>query len=307
MSVICQRDIAKPYTIKEINSINCSNDFFIEVYDTQDISSKVYTEESIALYFIRKRITDIAVGEHESNIRQRALIIMPPSSYRELDVYGNDIANVVKIGFTKGFINNLPLQMEHDNGFSRFVFENQVLTIMGDGGISIDLSRKSCFYVEQIINDILNEDSFRSDGYTLYVKGQLLRLFAIIIREYKSTESAFSGDDSVHLHKSAILECIRYISTNYSRNLKIDDIARTFCFSRTSFCELFKKYTGKTYTKFMTDLRIEKAKKMLTDSKSSLTDITYTIGFNDLTDFSRTFKKITGMTPSVYRKIYSYN
>ncbi len=72
--------------------------------------------------------------------------------------------------------------------------------------------------------------------------------------------------------------------------------------SLSAFCRLFKAETGLTLTAYLNNLRIGKARELLTRSRKSLLEIALASGFSNQFHFIRTFKKLTSMTPGVYRK-----
>ena len=65
----------------------------------------------------------------------------------------------------------------------------------------------------------------------------------------------------------------------------------------------FKKHYGKTPSRVITDLRIQKAKELLSATDCSISQIAEDCGFDNVYYFSNAFKKETGMTPSAYRKL----
>ena len=70
------------------------------------------------------------------------------------------------------------------------------------------------------------------------------------------------------------------------------------------FSTLFKKETGQNFTDYLTELRINKAKELLSGDKVSVQDVAEMVGYSDLKYFSRLFKKTTGVSPSDYKKLY---
>jgi two-component system response regulator YesN len=70
------------------------------------------------------------------------------------------------------------------------------------------------------------------------------------------------------------------------------------------FSTLFKKETGKTFSEYLIELRISRARSMLTDSDEAVSAIAGQVGYADLKYFSKIFKRLTGLTPSEYRKLY---
>ena len=89
---------------------------------------------------------------------------------------------------------------------------------------------------------------------------------------------------------------------NYAREIRLEEIAEVANMSSTAFCRYFKQHTRKTYSRFLNEIRIGHACKMLVDDKLSISHICYNSGFNNISNFNRQFKKITGFTPSKYQK-----
>ena len=69
------------------------------------------------------------------------------------------------------------------------------------------------------------------------------------------------------------------------------------------FTRLFSLYYGMTPKKYILTLQIDLAKNLLGHSVMQITDIAASCGFTDVSSFSKTFKQMTGMTPSDYRKM----
>ncbi len=95
----------------------------------------------------------------------------------------------------------------------------------------------------------------------------------------------------------------RYISEHISDKLTLGEIAEAVHLTPEYCCALFKKTTGKTVFSYILDQRIETAKRLITLGELSLKTIAGEMGFADYNYFSRTFKRITGLTPSEYRQM----
>lgn len=84
------------------------------------------------------------------------------------------------------------------------------------------------------------------------------------------------------------------------RKIKISEVAEVANLSSEAFCRYFKLRTRKTYTNFLNEVRISNACKMLIEGTQSIQSICYNSGFQNLSHFNRTFKKVTGKTPKAY-------
>jgi len=94
-----------------------------------------------------------------------------------------------------------------------------------------------------------------------------------------------------------------YISRNYSNDsLSVKDISEHVFLSSSYVCTLFKSETGQTLNQYLTDYRIEKAKKLLQDPRYKITDISEKVGYTDGNYFGKTFKRTIGLSPSEYRE-----
>jgi YesN/AraC family two-component response regulator len=98
-----------------------------------------------------------------------------------------------------------------------------------------------------------------------------------------------------------ILRVIRYIGENLSEELSLINLAKEANLSKYHFCRIFKRYTGMNPMKFVTSMRIEKAKNLLERSDLAVSVVARQVGFHDPSDFDKKFKKLTGMTPTAYK------
>jgi two-component system response regulator YesN len=105
------------------------------------------------------------------------------------------------------------------------------------------------------------------------------------------------------LGQSVIERAKKYILDNYSEELRLETVAREVHLSPTYFSALFKKMTGCSFAKYLTRVRIAKAKELLENTDISVTDIAFQVGFNDPAYFASIFRREFGLTPLAYRKL----
>ncbi|MCB2294494.1 AraC family transcriptional regulator [Clostridium algoriphilum] len=101
--------------------------------------------------------------------------------------------------------------------------------------------------------------------------------------------------------KSYIDEALLFIQQNYADNITIQDIANYICIDRSYLHRLFKKFTNKSPQEYLLSLRMEKAASLLIDSNLKISDISRSVGYTDALSFSKTFKKLKGLSPSEFR------
>lgn len=93
-----------------------------------------------------------------------------------------------------------------------------------------------------------------------------------------------------------------YVQTHFQRAISLDEIAKITNMTVPSFCRYFKRISGKRFTRFVNEIRIVHACKLLTEEQLSISNISFESGFNNISHFNRLFKDITQKSPSQYRK-----
>lgn len=111
---------------------------------------------------------------------------------------------------------------------------------------------------------------------------------------YKSNESDIIRLNKIHEHTLS----------NYKKEITLEEVAELSNLSVTSFCRYFKLMTKKTYNDFLTEIRISHACRLLIENKLTTEVICFECGFNNISNFFRHFKKMTGLTPLKYKQQY---
>jgi len=105
-------------------------------------------------------------------------------------------------------------------------------------------------------------------------------------------------------HSYHIKKAIDCIHARYDEDISLDDVATYLDLSKSYFCTLLKRETGKTFTSILNEIRIEKSKSLLLEDHTSILDVALASGFNNQNYYNITFKKLSGMTPLEYKKKY---
>ena len=111
-------------------------------------------------------------------------------------------------------------------------------------------------------------------------------------------ESNFREDKNLNILK----ETIRYIETNYRHNISISDLSLNAGISKYHMCHLFKRMTGITVTDYINQHRIGKATLLMQDRSRKIIDVALEVGFNNVSYFTKVFKKIIGCSPREYQR-----
>ncbi|WP_018616918.1 AraC family transcriptional regulator [Segetibacter koreensis] len=111
-----------------------------------------------------------------------------------------------------------------------------------------------------------------------------------------STEAG--GDQEI----SRINTIFDYITNNFRREIYVHEIAEKLFMSKASFSRFFKHHTRKTFSDYVTEMRISHACKLLMNEDQNITQISFESGFENLSNFYKHFRRITGVIPKEYRR-----
>lgn len=137
--------------------------------------------------------------------------------------------------------------------------------------------------------------AMRSDGTALLMLSDLIKYFSV---------SASPGSTSIQRQPNdTIREIISYVTEHYKEKITLDQMAARTGFSREYFCRFFKQHMGITFLRYLNEVRISHAGRLLNTTELSIFDIMAESGFTNQTLFNQMFKEIYGITPRQARKL----
>lgn len=132
----------------------------------------------------------------------------------------------------------------------------------------------------------------------LLLKSNLLQLFWY----FEKKDNLSSIQDNDISYSSLIRPALEHMTYCYMDYITINELAAKCSISSSHFMNSFKKAVGCSAIEFLTHLRIKAACTALTETTDDISTISYSCGFNNLSNFNKQFKKITGSSPREYRK-----
>ena len=153
--------------------------------------------------------------------------------------------------------------------------------------------------LKEIFLKIIQVYSHKYYGFELEIKALLFSFFANIFRENLviKKDSILSDDSKVF----KIKDVIKYIENNYRNDINITTLANICHYNEYHFMRFFKKYTGKTCIQFIKNYRLEKAYNLLKNTDLPVTQISFDVGFSNVSYFIRSFKEKYKVTPKELR------
>lgn len=127
--------------------------------------------------------------------------------------------------------------------------------------------------------------------------GTLKSMCQYLTAQLIQQEQPKDGSANQHFRK-----LLRFVDAHYMDSLNLQELCDQFYINVSYCCELFRRETKSTFTQYITRLRMEHAKQLLSGTSLPLKEICERIGYNDYFYFDKVFKKNIGCTPSEYRR-----
>lgn len=120
------------------------------------------------------------------------------------------------------------------------------------------------------------------------------------------SDSSFSNE-KFNYNSSRIDKVFEYMNNNYNKQVSLAEVSRIANMPEASFSRFIKRRTGKTFVDSLNEIRLGHASRMLVDTNSTVAEIAYKCGFNNISNFNRIFKRKKFCIPKEFRETYTGN
>ena len=282
----------------EITRLSEKDCFYIVERHKTEFTYPLHQHKEFELNFIEKgKGVRRIVGDSVEEIGDYELVLLG----------GEDLEHVWEQGScTSKDIREITIHFSGDIFGEGLLSKNQFASITqmlkrADHGLSFSL--RTIMKVYSSLDTIANE----SERFVQFLK------FMYILYELSVSDEARVLASSSFAHTERTTESRRvqkvkqYINDHYSEALKLADIADLVGMSPVAFSRFFRHRTGRTLSDYITDIRLGYAARMLVDSTMNISEICYECGFNNLSNFNRTFKAKRNYTPREFRAMFKKN
>lgn len=170
-----------------------------------------------------------------------------------------------------------------------FVEEKRFRTLFSDGRM-FDLLMQAA-----------QESQQKQEASDLMIKSLLMAFFALLLRN-GITQAEHSVPEKNELRLYSVIEpALRCIKNEYRRELTVEELAKKCNVSKHYFCRVFKAVTRKSAMEYLRSFRLQVANILLSNTKSSISEIAACCGFESANYFSRCYKQYYGVSPSSCR------
>lgn len=165
----------------------------------------------------------------------------------------------------------------------------------GEGQSVLNLPTSDLLELIQLMNKMEAIHKTACYGEEILTNSLLSQMLVFINRQFQNRQQVYLKNN---LSKK-IQEVVQYIQDNITQELTLTTLEDEFQLTRYYLNRMFKKEVGSTIYQYILLSRISLAKRLL-ETNRSVTDVCYSCGFNDYSNFIRAFKKITGLAPKQY-------
>lgn len=106
------------------------------------------------------------------------------------------------------------------------------------------------------------------------------------------------SEDKEKSYSTRVIKVIRFIRQNYEKDISVGDAAQLLGLNGEYLNKLFKKETGESFSRYLTQIRMEKAKELLESGQFNVSEVSARTGYKSSQYFSITFRRYMGYSPS---------
>lgn len=267
--------------------------FLYKKWNCEYFSNPWHFHKEFELVLINKSNGTRFIGDHVRFFEDGDLCFIGsniPHLYRNSEeYYAKDSklrAESIFVHFTRDFLGA---------GFFDLPEMQLVNKLLERSSMALDIKGKTKKYVTARLREMEGEKP----------AGRLLSLLDILVNLSQSNDlelllaRGFLPNISGDSHKIDLV--FQYLMKHYTEEIYIHEIASKLNMSVAAFSRYFKHHTRKTFSDYLTEIRIGHACRMLMEDNYSISEISYQSGFDNLSNFYRHFKKVIGIIPKEYK------
>jgi AraC-like DNA-binding protein len=281
--------------LREIIPLTANDCFTIFSRKKAQFDFPLHSHDEIELNFIRNaRGAKRIVGDHIGVIDNLELVLV-----------GSNLPHVWENHVCKSkSINEITIQFHKDFLDERFLQRNQMHLIQK----MLEMSSKGILFSKETTQSVIPSLNRLTQKHGF---DSILELLSILhdlsISQNMRILSNAYFDKAKHRYNSRRIELVmEYINKNYREKITLSEVARLVNMADGAFSRFFKTRTGISFMDCLLEARLGHASRLLIETTQSVSEIAYSCGFNNLSNFNRLFKKRKGSVPKEFREDYNF-
>lgn len=269
---------------------------FIDIFRKADIKNGQHFprhwHEHIQIYSFISGTAKLECGKNSFSVQPDDLVIVNPNELHYLESTSDDL-EFYAIRFEPAFL----FSNHVDSLQAKYLSPIALNTIEFDNLIQDDAE------LTNLIHSVIVEYLHKETGYELAIKGYIYCLVVTLLRKHVQrvlTPAELNDRKAILIRFRPAFEMIEQ---RYTEKITLAELANTVGLGVHHFCRSFKQVTGKTTTEYINNMRLKKSIYYLKQTDCNITEIALMCGFENVSYFSRTFKKYYAASPSQYRKL----
>lgn len=259
-------------------------------YNSVENAKSSYSQANnalLSLHNMQNNVEDDTVFSHiihEDDVRETQ------------EVVGTDFDNLID----EELFSNIPHEKET---YVEMKFDEIFLKLASNDNLSLNILKN--YMISIIVGFAKRWEAVINDYYSvlsLIIQTSSKNELHRICKQFLNNALADIYNSQKQKANAIIEKANNYIEAYYPNSISLESVAREVNLSSYYFSRFYKEETGINFSDKLSNVRIEKAKELLTSGNLSIKDVSYKVGFTDPNYFSKAFKKITGVTASDYRK-----
>lgn len=279
--------------INEQLNISNSNPIKARSYDYKYFSYPWHFHSEYEILYVEKGNGQCVIGDNILDFSSHTLFLFGPelphwmknpAIYKEENEYR---VNGVIVQFEKDFM---------QYSFSHYIQFMQIQDMLkcSNRGLRFDISKNP--EVIELIYKIPQAEGL----------DQILCILKLLQSLSQMSEKELAASPNYNLTLAGfkdkkIEKVIAYLSSRYTTDISLDEIASFTAMNPAAFCRFFKEKTGKTFKEYITEMRIGYACQLLYLDRTNISQISMECGFESVSNFNRCFKKILGCSPTTLK------
>lgn len=240
------------------------------------LGENVYHAQKGDLFFIKPNVRHSMKAEGNARLHQ---------PHVHFDFHYDDNSGKVYIPIMKGQDTDKDLSLlRQDVTTKELLYIREYFQFKDD-----PYARSLLMHIIELQNSLRPADIIRKNAY-------LLEIICFLAK------ASSREDDAVDYEKDSFELVNKIIESNYNKPLRLSQVCAQIGYSKNYFTHIYKAKFGCTPKQYHEEIRIDKAISYLSIKSITVTEIAYTLGFETIHDFSRFFKRKTGLSPSEYRE-----
>jgi AraC-like DNA-binding protein len=280
--------------IREITPLTQNDCFsiFSRVKDKFDFPLHYHEEYELNLILNAKGAKRI-VGDHVDVIDDLDLVFVGPNLCHAWFTHQCESKEIteITIQFHKDLFDDSLLR-RNQLSFIRSMFENSQKGIL----FSQDT-------IERLKSRIISLD--KKHGFDSVLELVSILHDLSISRNIRTLSHSAFNSEQFNYNSRRLEKAFEYLNGNYSKQVTLGEVAKIANMPEASFSRFIKKRTGHTFMESLNEIRLGHACRILIDTTHSISEIAYKCGFNNISNFNRTFKSKKACTPKEFRENYS--